>query len=412
MKRHRSIPALAAGFAFAGCCAYAMAEPTLLPANTSMARTMPQNPPSGTRVVAALKAIKLPPGFRISLFAYANDARGLAVSEDGRKVFVGTNGEQVYVLDLGGPGGPVKSVKMFAPSIAKRMPHGVCFGPDKTLYLVELNRILAFADAAAQSGSRDLAARVVVPKGKLIPASFESETHASRACRVGPDGALYVTVGQPTNVPTREKWETFSKEGLGVILRMKTDGSQRTIYAGGIRNSVGLDFDPRDGKLWFTDNQVDMMGDDIPPGEINRADKPGQTFGFPWYGGGHVRTQEWKASTPPADSVFPLVETQAHAADLGMIFYRGSAFPERYRGGIFSAQHGSWNRSKPVGAQVMFTPVGGDGVAGKPEVFATGWLTADGHYTGRPAEIAELKDGSLLVSDDGTGVIYRISVTR
>jgi glucose/arabinose dehydrogenase len=154
---------------------------------------------------------------------------------------------------------------------------------------------------------------------------------------------------------------------------------------------------------------VDGMGDDIPPGELNRATKPGQHFGFPYFGGGKVRTEEYKADTPPADVVFPEVEHAAHAADLGLHFYAGTQFPAKYRGGIFSAQHGSWNRTTPVGARVMFTSLKEDGTADKSEPFAEGWLTAGGEYLGRPVDIAQLADGSLLVSDDLVGALYRIS---
>jgi glucose/arabinose dehydrogenase len=176
-----------------------------------------------------------------------------------------------------------------------------------------------------------------------------------------------------------------------------------------VRNSVGMDFNPRNGDLWFTDNQVDGMGDDRPPGELNRQTAVGQHFGFPWFGGGTIRTNEYKDSGPPADAVLPAVEMDAHAADLGMAFYSGTQFPEKYRGGIFSAQHGSWNRTNPVGARVMFTPVNEDGTPGTPEVFAEGWLDKNGEYLGRPVDVAQLRDGSILVSDDLAGALYRIS---
>jgi glucose/arabinose dehydrogenase len=221
-----------------------------------------------------------------------------------------------------------------------------------------------------------------------------------------------VTVGQPYNIPPPLKSALYAKVGLGAILRFDRDGRGRAIFASGIRNSVGLDFNPKDATLWFTDNQVDMMGDDTPPGELNRATKAGQSFGFPWYGGGHVRTQPYEHDTPPADAVFPQIEMVAHAADLGMTFYRGTMFPERYRGGIFSAQHGSWNRTVPVGARVMFTGLKPDGTADATAPFAEGWRQPDGSYAGRPVDVAELPDGSLLVSDDANGAIYRISYAR
>jgi glucose/arabinose dehydrogenase len=169
-----------------------------------------------------------------------------------------------------------------------------------------------------------------------------------------------------------------------------------------------MDFNPKDKSLWFTDNQVDGMGDDQPPGELNRADKPGMNFGFPYYGGGKTRTNEYKDAEVPAGVTFPQVEMVAHAADLGMTFYNGQMFPSKYQGGIFSAQHGSWNRTVPIGARVMFTSLKADGTADKTEPFAEGWLTENGEYMGRPVDVAQLLDGSILVSDDLAGALYRI----
>ncbi len=190
---------------------------------------------------------------------------------------------------------------------------------------------------------------------------------------------------------------------------MNRDGSGREVYAYGVRNSVGMDFNPANGELWFTDNQVDGMGDDIPAGELNRVTAMGQNFGFPWYGGGHTRTNEYDKDDPPAGVIFPEVEMVAHAADLGMTFYTGKMFPENYRGGIFSAQHGSWNRTTPVGARVMFTAVNADGSVGETTAFAEGWIDENQEYLGRPVDVTQLRDGSLLVSDDLAGAIYRIS---
>jgi glucose/arabinose dehydrogenase len=170
-----------------------------------------------------------------------------------------------------------------------------------------------------------------------------------------------------------------------------------------------MDFNPKDKTLWANDNQVDGMGDDIPPGEMNRITKMGQDFGFPWYGGGHTRTKEYMDQTPPADIVFPEVEQAAHAADLGLAFYTGNMFPAKYKNAIFSTQHGSWNRTDPVGARVMVTFLKDDGhVAGPSVPFAEGW-NANGHYLGRPVDVAVSWDGSLLVSDDLVGAIYRIT---
>ena len=255
----------------------------------------------------------------------------------------------------------------------------------------------------------DVAAFVVVDQGKLIPVEEESYNHTARVCDVGPDGKLYISLGQPFNVHPPEKVALYDEVGIGGIIRMNTDGSDREVYVRGIRNSVGQDFNPANGQLWFTDNQVDGMGDDIPPGEINRITGRGQHFGFPWYGGGNTRTNEYAETEPPADAIFPEVEMVAHAADLGMMFYTGTMFPEKYRGGIFSAQHGSWNRTTPVGARVMFTSLDEEGAAAETEAFAEGWLIEEtGEYMGRPVDVAQLPDGSIIISDDFAGALYRI----
>jgi glucose/arabinose dehydrogenase len=285
----------------------------------------------------------------------------------------------------------------------------VCFSRDGFLFLAEQNRVLVFPAAEFFYEGPDVAAFVVVPQGELIPPEEESYNHTARTCRIGPDDKLYVTLGQPFNVFPPEKMDLYRRTGMGGIVRMTREGKDREVFAWGVRNSVGQDFNPKDKTLWFTDNQVDGMGDDIPPGELNRADKAGLEFGFPWYGGGKVRTNEYKDQQPPADLTSPQVEMVAHAADLGMTFYTGRTFPQRYRGGIFNAQHGSWNRTRPVGARVMFTSLKEDGTADKTEVFAEGWLTDNGEYLGRPVDVAQMPDGSLLVSDDFAGALYRIS---
>ena len=188
---------------------------------------------------------------------------------------------------------------------------------------------------------------------------------------------------------------------------MNTDGTGREVYTYGVRNSVGHDFHPETGELWWTDNQVDGMGDDTPPGEINRQVAAGQHFGHPWYGGGSVRTADYKGEEVPVEVVMPIVETVAHAADLGMTFYTGSMFPEQYKNAIFSAQHGSWNRTEPIGARVMVTMIDEEGNA-SIEPFAEGWLDENGEYLGRPVDVKQLRDGSLLVSDDLAVSSYRI----
>jgi glucose/arabinose dehydrogenase len=372
-------------------------------------QTIPQTGAKAEAIKRTLAGIKLPSGFKITLYAVVPDARHMAVGPQGVVTFVGTRKSKVYSVTDRDKDRVADDVREFAPSIRFAVPNGVCFSKDGFLFLAEQNRVLVFPAAEFFYEGPDVAAFVVVKQGDLIPPSEESYNHTARTCRVGPDDKLYVTLGQPFNVFAPGKMDLYKRAGLGGIVRMSREGKDRDVFAWGVRNSVGMDFNPKDRALWFTDNQVDGMGDDIPPGELNRADKPGLNFGFPYYGGGKTRTTEYKDKQPPADVTFPQVEMAAHAADLGMTFYSGSMFPQKYRGGIFSAQHGSWNRTKPVGARVMFTSLKEDGTADKTEAFAEGWLTDNGEYLGRPVDVAQLADGSLLVSDDFAGAIYRIS---
>lgn len=371
--------------------------------------TVPQTGRKVDAIKANLAKIKLPPGFKISLYALVPDARHIAVGPQGVVTFVGTRKSKVYAVTDRGKAGFAEEVKEFAPSVNFTIPNGVCFSKDGFLFVAEQNRVLNFPAAEFFYESPDIAVAVVIPQGELIPKEDESFNHTARVCRVGADNKIYITLGQPFNVPAKNKLDGFAKYGIGGIIRVDQDGKNREVYASGIRNSVGMDFNTKNNQLWFTDNQVDGMGDNIPPGELNRITQAGQNFGFPYYGGGKVRTAEYKADTPPANVVYPEVEMDAHAADLGMIFYNGKSFPAKYRGGIFSAQHGSWNRTDPVGARIMFTSLKPDGSADKTEVFASGWLTADGEYTGRPVDVATLRDGSMLVSDDLAGALYRIT---
>ncbi len=380
-----------------------------LAANSVSPPTIAQTQNKLDDVAKILPKIKLPPGFKIALYALVPDARQIAISPNGKIIVIGTTESKVYVISTGSSPSKPESVKQFAPSISFIMPNGVCFAPDGTLYIAEQNRILAFSNVEKDALDPKLIATTIVKGGELIPRSEESRGHSARVCRVGPDKKLYVTLGQPYNVTPHEKVELYRKLGIGGIVRMDPDGSHREVFASGIRNSVGLDFNPKDKTLWFTDNQVDGMGDDIPVEELNRAARPGLNFGYPWYGGGHTRTHEYMHDTPPTDAVFPAIETTPHAADLGLTFYSGTMFPESYRGGIFNAQHGSWNRTTPTGARLMFSTLQPDGASGKTQPFAEGWLVQNGGYLGRPVDVAQMPDGSLLVSDDELGAIYRIT---
>ena len=364
--------------------------------------------PRADAIRATLQRITMPPGFKIELYAVVPDARHIAVGPQGIVTIVGTRKNKVWAVTDRDKDRVADEVKDFAPTLAFDIPNGPCWSRDGFLYIAERNRVLVFPAAEFFYESNDVAAFNVIPQGALIPPEEESFNHTARVCDIGPDGKLYISLGQPFNVAPAEKLDLYREWGIGGIIRVNTDGTGREVYTYGVRNSVGQDFHPVTGELWWTDNQVDGMGDDIPPGELNRQTEKGQHFGHPWYGGGRVRTNEYKDDTPPEGIVHPVVETVAHAADLGMAFYTGRMFPEEYRNGIFSAQHGSWNRTEPVGARVMFTRVHEDGTA-EMVPFAEGWIDENGEYLGRPVDVAQLRDGSILVSDDLAGALYRIS---
>ncbi len=384
---------------------------------TNMQRTdaiftfIEQNDEVAESLRAILPSLNVPDGFEISLYAVVPNARSMAVAPQGTVVFAGTRKENVWSIVDRDRNRVADEVKDFAPSIAFDIPNGPCFSPDGFLYIAERNRVLVFPAAEFFFEGPDPAVGYVVGQGDLIPEEEESFNHSARVCRVGPDGKLYISLGQPFNVQPLDKLEMYDEIGIGGIIRINTDGTGREVYTRGVRNSVGHDFNPATGELWFTDNQVDGMGDDIPPGELNRQTAAGQHFGFPWTNA-RVEIPDYKDVPQPEGVTFvePQLELTAHAADLGMSFYRHDSFPEKYHGGIFWAQHGSWNRTTPVGARVMFTSLDDEGNAVKAEVFADGWLNeSTGEYLGRPMDVAFLPDGSMLVSDDFAGAIWRIA---
>ena len=386
-------------------------------ATTGASREMETVPQEGRRADQLrrnLRKIRLPEGFRIELYAVVPDARHMAVGPSSGVVFVGTRKQRVWAVTDRDRDRVADEVKVFAPSVSFNVPNGPCFSPDGILYVAEHNRVLAFPAAEFFYETPDVAVETVVPQGGLIPVEEESFNHGARVCRIGADNKLYVATGQRYNVPPAAKRALYERIGIGGIVRMGRDGRNREVFARGIRNSVGITFRPGlpadQPELWFTDMQVDGMGDDTPPGEINRATRAGQNFGFPIYGGGTVRTADYKDAPVPEGAVPPMAETQAHAADMGLTFYTGRMFPEAYRGALFSTQRGSWNRTVAVGARVMVSFLNPDGTIRETRPFAEGWLDEENNeYMGRIVDVAALGDGSLLVSDDTAGAIYRIS---
>jgi glucose/arabinose dehydrogenase len=379
---------------------------------------VPQGGANAAAIRENLKRIKMPDGFKIELFAIVPDARHMAVGPSTNMLFVGTRKTSVYAVTDRNSDGVADEVKSFAPGLNFKVPNGVCWTKDGFLIVAEHNRVLNFPAAEFFYEGPDVAVIEVAAQGKLIPPEEESYNHGARTCRVGDDGKLYITLGQPFNVQPKDKVASYEQLGIGGMVRMNPfDGSGREVVARGVRNSVGMDINPKDKTVWFTDNQTDGMGDETPPGELNRITKTGgEHFGYPFIHGNSIQiagtaaAPDLKDMKAPAAWTKPQIEFPAHQAQLGMTFYNGKQFPAAYQGGIFVAAHGSWNRTKASGGLINFVSVKADGTADKSVVFAEGFLDSDtGSYRGRPVDVAVWKDGSLLVSDDYAGAIYRIT---
>lgn len=357
--------------------------------------TMPAMRKASTFAAPIDELITLPHGFKIEVFAErVPGARSLARGPGGT-IFVGTRQGNVYALRDSDGDGQSDSTYVLASNLY--MPNGVAVR-DGALYVAEVNRIIRF-DSIESHLSSPLSPIV-------INESFPSDgLHGWKFIAFGPDERLYVPVGAPCNVCKSDD-ERYSS-----IMRMKPDGSELEVYAQGVRNSVGFAWHPETLELWFTDNGRDMMGDDVPPDELNRAPRSGLHFGFPFCHGGEVPDPIFGGERLCDEFAPPTQKLGAHVAALGMRFYTGRMFPEMYRNQIFIAEHGSWNRSTRVGYRI--TRVRLDGTrATEYEVFASGWLGEDGVVTGRPVDLLELPDGSLLISDDYRGAVYRITYRR
>jgi glucose/arabinose dehydrogenase len=343
--------------------------------------------PSGD---VSLADINLPDGFKITEWAQVEGARSMVVGDG--YVIVGTQGDAVHAL-------PFDKTTMQAGAVVTlgtgmKMPNGIAL-VNGVLYIAEQHRVVRWGDAAFDVANPVQTATQIGPD---LPDLWH---HGWRYMATTPDNQLLVATGSPCNVCTPKELE-------GSIIRLDPATGAFETIATGIRNSVGVTIQPSTGVAFFTDNGADMMGDDTPPGELNRLSEDGKDYGFPWYGGGHDRTPDFKDATPPEGLVFPAMDMQPHAASLGFVFYQGDMFPASYKGSIILAQHGSWNRTFPVGYRLMHLPVGADGNPTSKAVFADGWLVK-GDATGRPVDVKELPDGSLLVSDDMGSVIYRIT---
>jgi glucose/arabinose dehydrogenase len=337
--------------------------------------------------------IKLPRGFHIEVFAEdVPGARSMTLGSKGT-LFVGSRGEgMVYAIKY--RDGAAKADRVITLAAGLDMPNGVAFR-DGALYVAELSRVIRF-DNIEENLSK-------LPKPIVVNNTFPREKdHGWKFLALGPDGLLYVPVGVPCNV-CEPKDDRF-----GTIMRMKPDGSGLEVYAKGIRNTVGFDWDPETRQLWFTDNGRDWMGDNEPPDELNHAPAKGMDFGFPYCHGGDAPDPGFGRLHSCEEFVPPAIKLGPHVAALGMRFYKGTMFPEGYRNRIFIAEHGSWNRSVPIGYRVTMVTLDAKRKAVSYEVFAEGWLEGRRSW-GRPVDVQVMADGSLLVSDDKAGAIYRIS---
>ena len=337
-----------------------------------------------------LAAINLPSGFRIDV--YASDVPGARSMSPGPDniVFVGSRGEgKVYaVVDRDGDRTADETIVIAS---GLRSPNGVAWHKGN-LYVAEIGRVLRFDGISGSLGRP--------PKPVVLRDEYPEDAHHGwKFIAVGPDEKLYVPVGAPCNV-------CDAGDPYASITRVNLDGSGFEIYSRGVRNTVGFDWEPGTNVLWFTDNGRDWLGEDRPSDELNKAPRAGLHFGFPHLHGIADADPEF-GKKGPGGYATPELELEAHVAALGMRFYAGAMFPEEYRGDIFLAEHGSWNRSKPVGYRVVRVRMK-DGRPVSQEVFADGWLR-DGRAWGRPVDVEVLGDGSLLVSDDKAGVLYRIS---
>ena len=346
---------------------------------------------ASTEQQAVLKRLKLPPGFEISLFADdVPNARSMAWGGAGL-VYVGTRGGEVYALQDKNLDGVADQRYLVAKDLY--LPNGVAY-KNGALYVAEVHRIIRF-DNIDQRLSNP-------PEPVVVFDQFPNDKHHGwKYLKFGPDGKLYTSVGAPCNICEP------SKTIYSSLLRLNADGSGLETLARGIRNTVGFDWEPRSGHLFFNDNGRDYLGDDTPADELNEWSRVGEDFGFPSCHAGIIVDPQYGGDKQCKKTVPPVWKYKAHIAPLGMRFYTGKQFPDIYYKHLFVAQHGSWNRTQPQGYQVSLVKFS-SGLPYIEQPFITGWLTADGEVLGRPVDILQMPSGGLLISDDKLGVIYKV----
>lgn len=344
-----------------------------------------------------LEKISLPENFKIEVWAAdVPNARSMAISEEGI-VFVGNRqGKEVFALvDENGDG---KADSKFILAEGLNMPNGVAY-KDGDLYVAEVNRIIRF---------KDIKNTLSNPTYEVMYDQYPTEKHHGwKFIAFGPDGMLYVPVGAPCNIcdPKEEIFASITR------IDVKSPNPKPEVFAHGVRNTVGFDWHPVTGEMWFTDNGRDMLGDDSPDCELNRVTAKGQHFGYPYWHAGTIKDPEFgDKGKAQSEYVQPAAKLGAHVAPLGMRFYEGGMFPSTYKNQALVAKHGSWNRTKKSGYTVALEEIDAAGNVTGEKIFASGWLDeATQEVWGRPVDVQELPDGSLLISDDMANCIYRVT---
>ncbi len=373
-----------------------MGDETAEQKGTHVLNTVP--PPTGftnDEIEATLKQIKLPPGFKIELWASGlPGARQMAWGDKGT-LFVGswfgTGGNVYAVVDEGGK----RVVK--TPIKGMVVPTGVAYR-NGTLYVIDIDKLYKFDNAEANLDA--------MPKGDVVYDDMPPYIpHGWKYLVFDKNGWLYVPFGPPCNV-------CLPPTSTAQIRHVDPAHGLAEIVALGVRNSVGGDVDPRTGDYWFTENARDWLGDDIPSDKLNHVAKIGEDFGYPYCHQGDIPDPKFAMGHKCSDFSPPALKLGPHVAPLGMKFYTGNQFPADYKNNIIIAEHGSWNRHQFLGGRLMRVTVDPDGKNAKQQEFATGWIGADGKYRGRPNDVLVAKDGSLMVADDFTGAIYRISYSK
>ncbi len=329
-----------------------------------------------------LQSLKVQAPYRLSIFAKVRGARSLAVAKEIKTIFVSTRAKSLYAIQNG---------KVYALSASLRVPNGIAWRTPY-LYVAEQHKVSRYRFDKFQP---------LLPASEVLFDGLPNKKHHGwRVAAIGNDNRLYLAIGAPCNICTPQGLE-------GTIVRLPLTGGTPEIYARGVRNSIGLDFRPTSGVLFFTDNGADFMGNNSPPEELNRAPQKGMFFGYPFFGGGNDRTQKFANAPLPQKATFPIATFPAHFVPLGVHFYRGEKLAH-LKGDAFVALHGSWNLPSPDGYRVMRLHFDkGNPAPYKQSVFVDGFLHLKGGR-GRPVDVKTHWDGSLLVSDDARGLVYQI----